>query len=107
MDIRLKKQKDFDLVFSKGTRVYSKSLTLIFIKSSELKIGISLSKKHGKAFKRNRIKRLLRASIRNYTDKIKDSYYIIILPKVKEEYNYSVFNKDLEYTLKKGKIING
>ncbi len=107
MDIRLKKQKDFDLVFSKGNRVFSKSLTLVFIKSKSLKIGISLSKKHGKAFLRNRIKRLLRACIRNYIDKIDNNYYIVMLPKVSEEYNYSVFLKDLEYTLKKGKIING
>ena len=32
MNIKLKKQKDFNLVFSKGSRVYSKSLTLLFIK---------------------------------------------------------------------------
>lgn len=107
MDIRLKKQKDFDLVFSKGSRVYSKSVTVLFVKSKELKIGISLSKKHGKAFKRNRIKRLLRASIRNYIDKFNGDYYVVLLPKIQEEYEYSVFVKDLEYTLKKGKLING
>ena len=106
MDIRLKKQKDFDLVFNKGNRVYSKSLTLIYVKKESLKIGISLSKKHGKAFMRNRIKRLLRACIRNFTDKI-EGYYIVILPKVSENYDYNVFLKDVEFTLKKGKIING
>ena len=74
MDIRLKKQKDFDLVFKKGNRVYSKSLTILFIKSESLKIGISLSKKHGKAVKRNKIKRLLRACVRNFISNFNDNY---------------------------------
>ena len=78
MDIRLKKQKDFDLVFKKGNRVYSKSLTILFIKSESLKIGISLSNKHGKAVKRNKIKRLLRACVRNFISNFNDNYYILL-----------------------------
>ena len=107
MNIKLKKQKDFDLVFSKGNRVYSKSLTLLFVKKDSLKIGISVSKKHGKAFLRNKIKRLIRACIINFKENFNDNYYIVIVPKVLEEYSYSVFLNDLEYTLKKGKLING
>lgn len=107
MDTRLKKQKDFDLVFKKGTRVFSKSLTLLYIKADSLKIGISLSKKHGKAVVRNKVKRLIRAVVRNYVNTINDSYYIVVLPKVADKYDYFVFLKDLEYTLKKGKLING
>ena len=106
MDIRLKKQKDFDLVFKKGNRVYSKSLTVLFIKSESLKIGISLSKKHGKAFKRNRIKRILRASIRCFIKDFKNSFYVVILPKVQENYDFWELNKDLEFSLKRGKIIS-
>ena len=107
MDIRLKKQKDFDLVFKKGNRVYSKSLTVLFLKNESLKVGISLSKKHGKAFKRNKIKRLLRACVRKYISSFNDNYYIVLLPKISENYDYSIFLKDMEYTFKKGKLING
>ncbi len=107
MDIRLKKQKDFDLVFKKGNRVYSKSLTVLFLKNESLKVGISLSKKHGKAFKRNKIKRLLRACVRNFISSFNDNYYIVLLPKISENYDYSIFLKDMEYTFKKGKLING
>ena len=32
-ETRLKKQKDFNLVFSKGKRIYSNTLTLLFIES--------------------------------------------------------------------------
>ena len=107
MNIKLKKQKDFDLVFNKGNRVYSKSLTLLFIKNDSVKIGISVSKKHGKAFLRNRIKRIIRACMINFTSKFNDNYYVVIVPKVLNEYSYQVFLQDLEYTLKKGKLING
>lgn len=106
MDKRLKKQKDFDLVFNKGARLYGKSLSILYLKSKSLKFGISLSKKHGKAVLRNRIKRLLRAAFNNFYDKINDSYYIVIMPKRAEEYDYFTFSKEIEYLLKKGKIIN-
>ena len=106
MDYRLKKQKDFDLVFKKGTRINTKSLTLIYLESKETKFGISLSKKHGKAFKRNRIKRLLRASTRTFIKNFKGSFYVVILPKVLENYDFWELNKDLEFSLKRGKIIS-
>ncbi len=105
-DTRLKKQKDFDLVFKKGKRIITNTLTLIYINSESLKFGISLSKKHGKAFKRNKIKRLLRASFNYYVKLISKNYYIVILPKIKEEYNFFEFTKDMKFAFKKGNIIN-
>ena len=106
MNIKLKKQKDFDLVFNKGNRVYSKSLTLIFIKKESLKIGISVSKKHGKAVLRNRIKRLVRAAFKSFIKNINKNYFIVIIPKVNDDkvYDYHVFLKDLKYLLNKGNI---
>ena len=106
MDNKLKKQKDFDVVFNKGQRIYTKTLTLIFIKKEGFKFGISLSKKHGKAHVRNRIKRLIRASVRDIIKNGVNPYYIVVLPKVKERYNYHEIYKDLEFSLKKGRILS-
>ena len=107
MDIRLKKQKDFDAVFSKGKRVYSKTLTLLYIPNNNFKFGISLSKKHGKANIRNRIKRLIRASVREVIKgKTLNNYNVVILPKVLEEYSFIDIKNDVLYTLKKGNIVN-
>ena len=64
MIYRLKRKSDFDKLFSKGKKVYSRSLTMLYFPSEDFKIGYSVSKKHGNAVKRNRIKRLLRASAR-------------------------------------------
>ena len=107
MDKRLKKQKDFDLVFNKGKRIFTKTLTLIYLEKKEtLKFGISLSKKHGKAVIRNRIKRLIRAAFKCYEKSIENSCYIVILPKISERYNFWELKNDMELALKKGKILN-
>ena len=107
MDNRLKKQKDFDIVFNKGKRVYTKTLTLLYIVKDSFKVGISLSKKHGKATVRNRIKRLIRAAVREITINNTKNYYVVILPKVSEKYDFFEIKKDLSYALIKGEIING
>ncbi len=106
MENRLKKQKDFDFVFNKGKRIYTNTLTLLYIEKDCFKFGISLSKKHGKAHVRNRIKRLIRASVREIIKKGTNAYYIVVLPKVKQDYSYHDIYKDLEYSLKKGRILS-
>ena len=57
-DIRLKKEKDFNLIFKKGKKIFSSKLTLYFIEEKELKVGFAVSKKHGGSVERNRIKRI-------------------------------------------------
>ena len=106
MDYRLKKEKDFNLIFSKGRRLFSKSLTLIYLPSKELKIGIAVGKKHGGSVKRNRIKRLVRESIRSFTPKIPQNFFFVFVPKVAEEYSLDIFKKDMKYLLIKGGFIN-
>ena len=98
---RLKRESDFNKVFSKGKRVYLKTLAMLYIKSDQLKIGYSVSKKHGNAVKRNKIKRLLRASARVVFSDLKKNYRIVILPKVRESYSFDTFVADLNYLKKK------
>lgn len=106
MDKRLKKQKDFDIVFNKGQRIYTNTLTLLYLKSDEFRFGISLSKKHGKAHTRNRIKRLIRACVRLEIKNGVNPYYIVVLPKIKTEYIFKEIYKDIKYSLKKGCILS-
>ena len=101
-DYRLKKEKDFDKVFKEGKRLYSKSLTLIYIPSAELKVGFAVGKKHGGSVVRNRIKRLLRESFRSFSPEKMKNFFFVFIPKIKNEYDYHVFLEDMDYLLKKG-----
>jgi ribonuclease P protein component len=104
-DYRLKKEKDFNLVFNKGKRLYSSSLTLVYLPSSELKAGFAVSKKHGGSVMRNRIKRLLRESFRSFTPIIRQNFFFVFIPKVSSEYSLENFKESMEFIFKKGGII--
>ncbi len=65
-DHRLKLNKQFNYIYRKGERVHTKFFNLFVIKSKYecYKIGYSVSKKEGKANKRNFLKRRLREAVR-------------------------------------------
>ena len=99
---RLKKNGDFNKLFKKGKRVFSPALTVIYPPSRENTVmGIALSKKHGKAVVRNRIKRLIRAAFSHNSDKLGGNYSLVIMPKIAEEYEYKSIEKSLVYCFKR------
>ena len=105
LDYRLKKEKDFNLVFNKGKRLFSSNLTLVYLPSKELKAGFAVSKKHGGSVTRNRVKRLLRESFRSFTPIIRQNFFFVFIPKVSSEYSLEGFKESMEYIFKKGGII--
>ena len=104
-DYRLKKEKDFNLVFNKGKKLFSSCLTVVYLPSSELKAGYAVSKKHGGSVKRNRIKRLLRESFRSFSPKIGQNFFFVFIPKVAEEYTLEKFMLEMEKLFIKGGIL--
>ena len=104
MDYRLKKEKDFNNVFKKGKRLFSSSLTLIYLEEKELKVGFAVGKKHGKSVQRNKIKRILRESFRSFTPFLRQNFFFVFIPKVKEEYSFHDLKKEMDYLFKKGKF---
>lgn len=65
---RLRKNKEFNYIYKKGERVSTEHFTLFVVKSKfeNYKIGFSVSKKLGKANKRNKLKRRLKEICRRY-----------------------------------------
>lgn len=78
---RIRRRKDYTTVFQLGQRFHSKNFTVI-INRNELEVsrlGLSVSKKVGKAVRRNRIKRLLREFFRLSKSILPASQDIVII----------------------------
>ena len=99
--LRLKKQADFQKLFQKGKRAFSPSLTVVYRPATEMRMGISVGKRHGKSVQRNRIKRLLRESFRKTQSEMQGKYTLVLIPKVCDEYTYETFERHLKWIIKK------
>lgn len=83
---------------------------ILYSPAKETRIGISVGKKHGNSVVRNRVKRLLRAAVREEISSIKGNYHIVILPKPckdKADYRFAVYRKDIHSVFYREKITVG
>ena len=80
---RLTKRKEFGYVYKNGKYANNNYLTLIYVPSKykNIKIGFSVSKKIGKAYVRNKIKRQLREIIRLNLNDLQESFNYIFVTK--------------------------
>lgn len=81
----LAKKRDFDLVFKDGRSAAADHLVL-YARPNALKgnrLGLSVSKKIGTAVVRNRVKRLLRESVRKVFGDSEQNYDFVIIAKKK------------------------
>lgn len=99
--LKIKKNSDFQKLFRRGKKVFSPYLTLLYYPSASLSMGVAVSKKHGKAVVRNRVKRLAREAFRLNADAFEKNYSVIIVPKASENYRFSDFDKSLKSCIKK------
>ena len=100
----LAKRRDFELVFKKGLSSASKYL-VIYARPNELnwnRLGLSVSKKTGKAVARNRIKRLLREAMRKVLGDFLQHYdFVIVAKKTAAEGKLENFIRETERFLQK------
>lgn len=78
---RLLKSKEFQRVGRHGSFISGKLLNIRMLKSSNLKIGLTVSKKFGKAHQRNRFKRLVREVFRLSKLELGSNIHICVYPK--------------------------
>ena len=81
---RLKKRKEFAYIYRKGDAYHTKFLTLIVTPSymQTSRFGFSVSKKVGKAYTRNLIKRRLTEIVKTIVFKVAPKYNYVVVAKV-------------------------
>lgn len=107
--LSLKKTKEFQRVLNKG-KWFGGTLISIYIlpnRSNQNKIGIAVGKKVGKATKRNRTKRVIRAAYQAFEKDIMSGYNFLFVWRSKAEFSelsYKALLRDMERTFKKAEL---
>lgn len=100
----LKLNKDFKRLYYRGSCAVARSVVLYVQKnrSEKNRIGLTCGKSVGKAFRRNRAKRLMRESYRILSPEIKKGYDIVIIARtaIREKKCDEVL-KDLRFAMGK------
>ena len=102
---RLKKNSDFQKLFARGKKAFSPALIVLYLPAKETRMGLCVSKKHGKSVRRNRIKRLLREAFRAVCGGLQGNYIFVLIPKQAETYSLDKFKKCLYSALKREGLI--
>ena len=99
---RIKSDKDFQAIFSKGTSVANGKFGLYHLEKnqSHYRVGLSVSKKLGNAVTRNSIKRKIRHVIMELSPNLLNQDFVIIARKGVEELDYHEVKKNLLHVLK-------
>ena len=105
---RLTKQKDFTTIRRRGRTTGSQHIVLRSIPLDDDRVlaTIVVSQKVArKATVRNRIKRRLRAALREHTTKLKTGYAFIIIARIgSDKADYQTLKKTLAQTLKRARL---
>lgn len=94
---RLKRNHEIASVVNKRIKVFNKSY-IIYYQPNDLgkvRVAISVSKKYGHAFERNKAKRIVRNIVRPYLDKINNFDIVIVIKNYSKECDYQELNDNL------------
>ena len=104
---RLKKNRQFRYVYSRGKNAATREIVLIYARSSELRVGFSVSKKVDNAVVRNLLKRRMRECFRPYVSAVKPGLYIFAARTSASEASFEAIKKSMRYLLKKQGLLSG
>lgn len=107
-EYRLRNKRDFSIVYRYGQSVANQQLVLYHLKQKKnehFRLGISCSKKIGKAVVRNRMRRLLKEIIRRNRTLIPVGIDLIfIVRKAAVDFDYQQLEKSVLHVLRRAKL---
>lgn len=100
----LKRNNDFRRLYARGMS-FAGGYTVVYAAKNRLginRIGLTVSKSTGNAVTRNRLKRLMRESLRLMKDKLPEGYDIIVVARNRAVgKSQPQIMKDIEYAMRK------
>ena len=107
---RIKKSGEFQEVFQRGKSFANRQFIIYKLEKENqdhFRIGISVSKKIGKAVTRNRVKRLVREVFKELKNELPpNADFVIIARKPAADMKYGEVKKSLLHILKIAKVLN-
>lgn len=100
--------KEFDRAYKKGLRFRAEKLNFIISRGAEeKKLGIAVSKKHGSAVIRNRIKRRIKEAVRKIEEKLSTGTQIVIIPAIGvDKLTFKELSGEILTALRKARIVS-
>ena len=97
--------RQFNYVYRRGKRASCKEMSLLYVKSSQKRIGFSVSKKVGVAVVRNRTKRRLRECIRPLLPQMRSGLYVFVARPAIAECSFDQLASKVRYLLRKAETL--
>ena len=108
-EYRVKKSQDFDNIIRKKQSFANRQFVIYYQenKLDHMRLGISVSKKLGKAHERNKLKRYVRESFKTRKDFLKNYDIIIIVRPAAKGLSFLEFGNSIDHVLKRSKLYRG
>ena len=97
--------RQFNYVYRRGKKASCKELSLLYVKSSQKRVGFSVSKKVGVAVVRNRTKRRLRECVRPLLPQMRNGLYVFVARPSAAEISFDQLNAQVRRLLRKVDVL--
>ncbi|WEV45095.1 ribonuclease P protein component [Streptococcaceae bacterium ESL0687] len=103
---RIKSSQDFQRILGKRNSFANKKFVIYKddAQKDNFRVGISVGKKLGNAVARNRVKRLIRHALMEFSPNIQDFDFLVIARAGAEDLNFVDLKKNLKHALKHANI---
>lgn len=102
----LRKNKDFQYVYRRGSSTSSKHMVLVSVPAKQLGVGFCVTKKVGNSVQRNRAKRVMREAFKTVYPKVLPAKMVFIARNGINNATYWEIREEFKKLLKRAKLLH-